>query len=69
MGDLFTRLFLNWRSSIDGGFYALIAWLASNGVTLSDIWTARAAVVAAFISGAIWKLFSKDPEPPRDSAS
>lgn len=66
MGDLFTRLFLNWRSSVDGGVYAVIAWLASNGVTLSDGLSARVAAIGALASAAVWKLFSKDPEPPRE---
>lgn len=66
--DLLTRLFLNWRTSLDGAFYAIIAWLLSHGIALSDVWTARAAALAALISGAVWKLFSKDPEPPRQAA-
>lgn len=69
MGDLFTRLFLNWRTSVDGGLFAIVAWLASNGITLNDGLTAKVVAVGALLSGAIWKLFSKDPEPPRDSAS
>jgi hypothetical protein len=65
MGDLFTRLFLNWRTSLDGGVLTVIAWLSSNGITLSDGLTTKAAAVGALLSAAAWKLFSTDPEPPR----
>lgn len=68
MNDLITRLFLNWRSSLDGGVLTVIAWLASNGITLSDGLTAKAVAVGALLSAAIWKLFSTDPEPPRTTA-
>lgn len=69
MGDLFTRLFLNWRSSVDGGVLVVIAWLTAHGVTLSDFWTAKFAATAALLTAATWKIFSKDPEPPREPAS
>ena len=68
MGNLLTRLFLNWRTSLDGGILVVIAWLASNGVTLSDGWTAKLTAIGALISAAVWKLLSKDPEPPRETA-
>ena len=68
MGDLITRLFLNWRTSLDGGVLSVIAWLSSNGITLSDGLTARLAAVGALVSAAIWKLLSTDPEPPRQAA-
>ena len=68
MADLFTRLFLNWRTSLDGGMYAVIAWLASNGITLSEAWSLKGAALTALISGAVWKLISKDPEPAREAA-
>jgi len=66
MSDLLTRLFLNWRTSIDGAVLSLIAWLASEGVTLSDGITAKMAAIGALLSAAVWKLFSTDPEPPRE---
>ena len=69
MSDLITRLFLNWRTSLDGGVLSVIAWLSSNGITLSDGLTARLAAVGALVSAAIWKLLSTDPEPPRQPAA
>lgn len=66
MSDLIIRLFLNWRSSLDGAVLVIIAWLSSNGITLSDGLSAKVAGVAALLSAAIWKLFSTDPEPPRE---
>lgn len=68
MGNLITRLFLNWRTSLDGGVLTVIAWLSSEGITLSDGLSAKAAAVAALLSAAVWKLFSTDPEPPRPTA-
>lgn len=69
MQDLFIRLFLNWRTSLDGAVLALIAWLVSNGITLSDGLSAKVAAIGALLSAAVWKLFSTDPEPPRESQS
>lgn len=65
MGDLFTRLFINFRTSIDGVALAVVAWLLSNGIDLSDANKGKIAGLAALVATAIWKLFSTDPEPPR----
>ena len=65
--NLFEKLFINWRTSLDGGVLIVVAWLASHGVTLSDTWTAKGAALAALLSAAIWKLFSTDPEPARST--
>lgn len=61
--DLLVRLFLNFRTSIDGALLAVIAWLVANGVNLSDGNRSKIIAVGALIAGAVWKLFSKDPVP------
>lgn len=66
MDGLFTTLFKNWRTSIDGGVLAVIAWLSSEGITLSGGLNAKVTAVGALLTAAVWKLFSTDPEPPRE---
>lgn len=61
MNDLFTRLFLNFRTSADGVVLTVIAWLSSNGF---DVSTARKDQILGWVAigaAAIWKFFSKDP--------
>lgn len=69
MGDLFTRIFLDIRTSIDGAALLIITWFMSAGVEFSADNKAKITGLAALAATAIWKFFSKDPEPPRDSAS
>lgn len=61
--DLLVRLFLNFRTSLDGALLAVIAWLVANGITLSDANRAKILGVGALVAGAVWKLLSKDPIP------
>lgn len=63
MNDLFTRLFVNFRTSADGLVLTVIAWLSSNGF---DVSTARKDQILGWVAlgaAAIWKFFSKDPVP------
>ncbi len=68
MGDLFTRIFLDIRTSIDGAVLLIIAWFMSAGVEFSAENKAKLTALAALVATAIWKFFSKDPEPPRPTA-
>jgi hypothetical protein len=61
--DLLTRLFLNFRTSVDGVALALIAWLNSAGVDLSEANRSRLVAWAGLIAASVWKFFSKDPVP------
>lgn len=61
--ELWTRLFLNLRTSLDGAVLAIIAWLLSNGIDLSEANRARLIGWAGLVAAAIWKAFSKDPVP------
>lgn len=63
MTDLLTRIFLNFRSSLDAIALAIIAWLSSAGIELSEANQAKITGIAALIALAVWKLFSKDPAP------
>lgn len=68
MSDLLRRIFLNWRTSLDGAVLAVIAWLSSNGIDLSETNKTKLLGWAALFAAAVWKLFSKDPVPaPPDS--
>jgi len=61
--ELWTRLFLNLRTSLDGAVLAIIAWLLSNGIDLSEANRARLIGWAGLIAASVWKFFSKDPVP------
>ena len=63
MSDLLSRIFLNFRSSLDAVALAVIAWLSSQGVELSDANKGKITGLAALIALSVWKLFSKDPAP------
>jgi hypothetical protein len=67
MSDLLSRIFLNFRSSLDAVAFAIIAWLSSQGVELSDANRGKITGLAALIALSVWKLFSKDaaPEPEK----
>ena len=66
MSDLITRIFLNFRTSLDGLVLAVIAWLSSNGLELSTDNKAKIAAVVALVAASVWKLFSTDPVPSPD---
>jgi hypothetical protein len=66
MGDLLKRLFVQWRSSLDGLALVVIAWLSSNGFDLSEANKAKVAAWIALLAAAVWKLFSNDPVPEDD---
>lgn len=69
MQDLLVRLFLNFRSSLDGALLAVVAWLMAQGVTLSEANTTKLVGIGALVAGALWKLFSKDPVPQPEPPS
>lgn len=69
MRDLFERLFLNFRTSLDGAILAVIAWLSSNGVELSEANKTKLLAISALIAGALYKFLSKDPQPQPDPPS
>jgi len=61
--DLLTRLFLNFRTSLDGAILAILAWLNYNGIDLSEANRSKVLAWAAFVAASVWKCFSKDPVP------
>lgn len=63
MQDLLKRIFVQWRSSLDGLALVVIAWLSSNGFDLSEANKAKVAAWIALLASAVWKLFSNDPVP------
>lgn len=63
MTDLLSRIFLNFRSSLDAIALAIIAWLSAQGIELSDANKGKITGLAALIALSVWKLFSKDPAP------
>lgn len=69
MHSLLVRLFLNFRTSLDGALLAVVAWLMSQGVTLSESNTTKLVGIGALVAGALWKIFSKDPVPQPEPPS
>lgn len=67
MQDLLTRIFTQWRTSLEGLAMVIVAWLASNGFDLSETNKAKITAYIALLAGAVWKFFSKDPVPESES--
>lgn len=63
MNDLFTRLFVNFRTSLEGTLFAVLAWLSSNGFEVSQDRKLQLVGLIGAAAAAIWKFFSKDPVP------
>ena len=67
--DLLTRLFLNFRTSLDGAVLAIIAWPISAGVDLSEANRSKLLAWAGLLAASVWKLFSKDPVPQPEAGA
>ncbi len=63
MQDLLKRIFVQWRSSLDGLALVVIAWLSSNGFDLSEANKTKVMAWIALLAAAVWKFFSNDPVP------
>lgn len=63
MSDLFKRLFVSWRSSLEGLVIIVFAWLTAQGFDVSEPNKAKVIGWIGLLAAAVWKLFSKDPVP------